>query len=123
MFKDFPTQVSAKFRRLLFEIDLGFLGTRAEIIKYAKLVSKRESWEILFPYTSARFGHRRRKESLENGWLWVGSGRKELVKGGFICTYFSHLFLRLSGSFGSKAIRLQCSTLRLTFATLSFDLN
>lgn len=32
LFKDFPTQVSAKFRRLLFEIDLGFLGTRAEII-------------------------------------------------------------------------------------------
>lgn len=41
--------MSAKFRRLLFEIDLGFLGTRAEIVKYTQLVSGRESWEILFP--------------------------------------------------------------------------
>lgn len=102
LFKDFPTQVSAKFRRLLFEIDLGFLGTRAEIVKYTQLVSGRESWEILFPYASARSGHRRWKKGLET--RWENSWEEGLVKGGFTCVYFSHLFFRLSGSFGSKAM-------------------
>lgn len=50
-------------------------------------------------------------------------GRKEPVKGGFTCVYFSHLSLRLSVSFRSKALKLQCSILRLILATLSFDLN
>lgn len=45
------------------------------------------------------------------------------MKGGFTCVYFSHLSLRLSVSFGSKALEQQCSILRLILATLSLDLN
>lgn len=102
LFKDFPTQVSAKFRRLLFEIDLGFLGTRAEIVKYTQLVSGRESWEVLFPSASARSGHRRWKKGLET--RWENSWEERTSERWFhLCLLFPLVF-RLSGSSGSKAM-------------------
>lgn len=55
----------------------------------------------------------------------MGDERKELVKRGFTCVYFSHFFFfffkALCVTF--KALSLQCSMLRLTLVILVFDFN
>lgn len=57
-----------------------------------------------------------KKEKCRNWWVRVGG---KLVKGGILVSAFPTL--RLSGSFGSEALRLLCSVLRPTLTIFSVD--